>query len=382
MKSGGSSAALSKLKSSTSGLGADPGGGTGPPPARRLKLKEFLTITNSFDENGVLGEGSFGKVYRGVWEETPAGRGGGGEVVRTQVAVKKLNPESFQGYEEWLVRPPPPSLSRAPRAPRFVAHALPRCYAPYSALSFLPRVCMVAEVLLLDKLRHPNLVRLVGYCAEKGEALLMYELCPNGSLDDVLFEPEEYVLSWEQRVRIALDAAKGLAYLHESNIIHRDFKASNILLAEDYSARLTDFGMARAGPDGGETHISTRVMGTLGYLDPTYMETGRLTKKSDVYAFGVLLLELLTGRRTTGESGNDSLTTWIRPFLSQRRPDLNLLVDPQLKGEFSKAGAVKMAILGKHCIHDDPGLRPDMTTLAENLELVDIKDPAPPPQAG
>ncbi|CAI7919636.1 unnamed protein product [Closterium sp. NIES-53] len=341
MKSGGSSAALSKLKSSTSGLGADPGGGTGPPPARRLKLKEFLTITNSFDENGVLGEGSFGKVYRGVWEETPAGRGGGGEVVRTQVAVKKLNPESFQGYEEWL-----------------------------------------AEVLLLDKLRHPNLVRLVGYCAEKGEALLMYELCPNGSLDDVLFEPEEYVLSWEQRVRIALDAAKGLAYLHESNIIHRDFKASNILLAEDYSARLTDFGMARAGPDGGETHISTRVMGTLGYLDPTYMETGRLTKKSDVYAFGVLLLELLTGRRTTGESGNDSLTTWIRPFLSQRRPDLNLLVDPQLKGEFSKAGAVKMAILGKHCIHDDPGLRPDMTTLAENLELVDIKDPAPPPQAG
>ncbi|CAI5463271.1 unnamed protein product [Closterium sp. Yama58-4] len=341
MKSGGSSAALSKLKSSTSGLGADPGGGTGPPPARRLKLKEFLTITNNFDENGVLGEGSFGKVYRGVWEEAPAGRGGGGEVVRTQVAVKKLNPESFQGYEEWL-----------------------------------------AEVLLLDKLRHPNLVRLVGYCAEKGEALLMYELCPNGSLDDVLFEPEEYVLSWEQRVRIALDAAKGLAYLHESNIIHRDFKASNILLAEDYSARLTDFGMARAGPDGGETHISTRVMGTLGYLDPTYMETGRLTKKSDVYAFGVLLLELLTGRRTTGESGNDSLTTWIRPFLSQRRPDLNLLVDPQLKGEFSKAGAVKMAILGKHCIHDDPGLRPDMTTLAENLELVDIKDPAPPPQAG
>ncbi|GJP37965.1 hypothetical protein CLOM_g22410 [Closterium sp. NIES-68] len=338
VKSGGSSASLSKLRSSASGLGNDPGGGTGPPPARRLKLKEFLTITNNFDENGVLGEGSFGKVYRGVWDEAAGGKGGVGEVVRTQVAVKKLNPESFQGYEEWL-----------------------------------------AEVLLLDKLRHPNLVRLVGYCAEKGEALLMYELCPNGSLDDVLFEPEEYVLSWEQRVRIALDAAKGLAYLHESNIIHRDFKASNILLAEDYSARLTDFGMARAGPDGGETHISTRVMGTLGYLDPTYMETGRLTKKSDVYAFGVLLLELLTGRRTTGESGNDSLTTWIRPFLSQRRPDLNLLVDPQLKGEFSKAGAVKMAILGKHCIHDDPGLRPDMTTLAENLELVDITDPAPQP---
>ncbi|CAI5496827.1 unnamed protein product [Closterium sp. Naga37s-1] len=326
MKSGGSSAALSKLKSSTSGLGADPGGGTGPPPARRLKLKEFLTITNSFDENGVLGEGSFGKVYRGVWEETPAGRGGGGEVVRTQVAVKKLNPESFQGYEEWL-----------------------------------------AEVLLLDKLRHPNLVRLVGYCAEKGEALLMYELCPNGSLDDVLFEPEEYVLSWEQRVRIALDAAKGLAYLHESNIIHRDFKASNILLAE---VRAASSPPRRAGGRRSVHH------------PPLLAQGRRLTKKSDVYAFGVLLLELLTGRRTTGESGNDSLTTWIRPFLSQRRPDLNLLVDPQLKGEFSKAGAVKMAILGKHCIHDDPGLRPDMTTLAENLELVDIKDPAPPPQAG
>eukprot|EP00475_Leptophrys_vorax_P031758 TRINITY_DN48326_c0_g1_i1.p1 TRINITY_DN48326_c0_g1~~TRINITY_DN48326_c0_g1_i1.p1 ORF type:complete len:379 (+),score=32.98 TRINITY_DN48326_c0_g1_i1:199-1335(+) len=342
VKSSGPGSSLSKQKSSATGDG-DAGGGTGPPPARRLKLKEFFVITNNFDETGVLGEGSFGKVYKGLWDETPAGgKGGPGEITKTPVAVKKLNPESFQGYEEWL-----------------------------------------AEVLLLDKLRHPNLVRLIGYCAEKGEALLMYELCPNGSLDQLLFEPEEsgHVLSWEERVRIAMDAAKGLAYLHENNIIHRDFKASNILIAEDYSGRLTDFGMARAGPDGGETHISTRVMGTLGYLDPTYMETGRLTKKSDVYAFGVLLLELLTGRRTTGDSGNDSLTTWIRPFLSQRRPDLNLLVDPQLKGEYSKAGAVKMAILGKHCIHDDPGLRPDMSTLAENLELVDLKDPAPPPPA-
>lgn len=334
VKSSGS-ASLSKQKSSI-GPGGDQGGNTGPPPARRLKLKEFVVITNNFDETAVLGEGSFGKVYRGDWDEAPSGKGS--EIARTPVAVKKLNPESFQGYEEWL-----------------------------------------AEVLLLDKLRHPNLVRLIGYCAEKGEALLMYELLPNGSLDEALFEPEQKILSWEERVQIALDAAKGLAYLHDNNIIHRDFKASNILLADDWSARLTDFGMARAGPDGGETHISTRVMGTMGYLDPTYMETGRLTKKSDVYAFGVLLLELLTGRRTTGESGNDSLTTWIRPFLSQRRPDLNLLVDPQLKGEYSKAGAVKMAILGKHCIHDDPGLRPDMGTLAENLELVDLKDPAPAP---
>ena len=113
------------------------------------------------------------------------------------------------------------------------------------------------------------------------------------------------------------------------------------------------------------------------YLSSVCASAGRLTRKSDVYAFGVMLLELLTGRRAMGDGENteEQLTTWIRPFLAQRRPDLNQMVDPLLNGQYSKAGAVKMAILGKHCIHDDPGLRPEMSTLADNIELVDIKDP-------
>lgn len=331
-KTTGGNASKSAFASQDSFNTIDAGGGGGPPPARRFKYKELQAATNSFDDSLVLGEGSFGKVFEGHLEDSP-GKDPSAPGTKTTVAIKKLNPESFQGYEEWL-----------------------------------------AEVLLLDKLRHPNLVRLVGYCAERGEALLAYELCPNGSLDQNLFEENGKLLTWEQRVGVALDAARGLAYLHENNVIHRDFKASNILLAEDFSARLTDFGMARAGPDGNETHISTRVMGTMGYLDPTYMETGRLTRKSDTYAFGVMLLELLTGRRTMGDNGQESLTAWIRPYLSQRKPDLNLLVDPRLNNEYSKAGAVKMAILAKHCIHDDPGYRPEMSTLAENLELVDTKD--------
>jgi len=249
-----------------------------------------------------------------------------GEVRKFDIAVKKLNPQSFQGYDEWL-----------------------------------------AEVLFLDKLRHPNLVRLVGYCAENGEALLAYELCHKGSLDDAFFtDNDEEMFTWQQRVKVALDAALGLTYLHECNVIHRDFKPSNILLDSDYNARLTDFGMAKEGPEGGESHISTRVMGTLGYLDPAYMQTGRLTRKSDTYSYGIMLLELLSGRK----SQEENLTKWARPLLAQRKPDVQQLVDPRLEDKYSKPGATKLAILAKHCIDDDPVSRPEMKVLVESLKRI------------
>lgn len=292
---------------------------------RRFRYGELQAATNQFDESLVLGEGAFGKVYRGELENIS-----GKESVQGSVAIKKLKKESIQGYKDWL-----------------------------------------NELLVLQGLEHPNLVSLVGYSMDQGVPLLVYNFYSCGSLDQNMFGVDKPLLSWDQRVDIALNAARGLAYLHGKNIIHRDFKPSNILLSEDYSPHITDFGMARPGPDGNESHISTHVMGTLGFLDPTYMETGKLTMKSDTYAFGVMLLELLTGRRAMGADGKDSLVLWVQPIFAQSKPDLTVLIDPRLEGNFSEDGAVKLATVAKCCTHDDPLHRPPMGVVAENLELVD-----------
>ncbi|CAI5460215.1 unnamed protein product [Closterium sp. Yama58-4] len=300
---------------------------------RTFKFKELHKATQGFKEpDNVLGEGGFGKVYKGYlkdWE---------GSKDAMPIAVKKLNPNSFQGQQEWL-----------------------------------------AEILLLGRVRHQNLVKLLGYCAENGEGMLVYEFLGKGSLDYHLFpEPKEddptppTPLPWEVRLRIALDAAAGLAYLHENNVIHRDFKAPNILLDDDWSAKLTDFGLAK-GADTDQTHVTTRIMGTMGYLDPKYMETGQLTRKSDVYAFGVMLLELLTGKRAMDQTqqGMPPLTAWAQQYLNQRKPDIGALVDPCLLDQFTtkaaQRAAHKLAISAKHCIEEDPNLRPLMSDMVETL---------------
>eukprot|EP00270_Netrium_digitus_P018134 TRINITY_DN6840_c1_g1_i1.p1 TRINITY_DN6840_c1_g1~~TRINITY_DN6840_c1_g1_i1.p1 ORF type:complete len:415 (-),score=126.58 TRINITY_DN6840_c1_g1_i1:86-1330(-) len=300
---------------------------------RVFGVKELQKATQNFKEpDMLLGEGGFGKVYKGyirnLDDTNPA--------ADVSVAVKRLNPNSFQGQQEWL-----------------------------------------AEILLLGKLRHPNLVRLFGYCSEGGDGMLIYEYLAKGSLDYHLF-PEgaelegRPVLSWDTRLRIALDAASGLAHLHDNNVIHRDFKAPNILLDENFNAKLTDFGLAK-GADTDQTHITTRIMGTMGYLDPKYMETGQLTKKSDVYAFGVMLLELLTGKRAMEQSqqGTPPLTAWASQYLNMRKPDIGALVDPALLDQFTtkaaQRAAHKLAISAKHCIEEDPSLRPLMSDMVETL---------------
>ncbi|RLM66505.1 putative serine/threonine-protein kinase NAK isoform X4 [Panicum miliaceum] len=311
------------------------------PNLRVFTFAELRSATRNFKPDTVLGEGGFGRVYKGWVDEKTMNptRSGIGMVV----AIEKLNPESVQGLQEWqgqdsstswkekLLGPashpslasrdqiPIPSTATAhpreftwpvPGAHRFqmplIREMLRRspCAGAdtwFPAAPPRPRE-MRSEVNFLGRLSHPNLVRLLGYCVEDKELLLVYEFMPKGSLESHLFrkggsfEP----IPWNLRLRIAIGAARGLAFLHtsEKQIIYRDFKASNILLDTHYNAKLSDFGLDKNGPTGGDSHVTTRVMGTCGYAAPEYVATGHLYVKSDVYGFGVaaqLTLRCLEG---------------------------------------------------------------------------------------
>ncbi|KAG6599064.1 putative serine/threonine-protein kinase PBL3, partial [Cucurbita argyrosperma subsp. sororia] len=236
-------------------------------------FNELKNATRNFRPDSLLGEGGFGYVFKGWIDENTLGaaRPGLGMVV----AVKKLKAEASQGHKEWLT-----------------------------------------EVDYLGKFHHPNLVKLIGYCLEGENRLLVYEFMPRGSLENHLFRRGSQPLSWALRIKVAIAAARGLSFLHEakSPVIYRDFKASNILLDAEFNAKLSDFGLAKAGPTGDRTHVTTQVMGTRGYAAPEYIATGRLTSKSDVYSFGVVLLELLSGLRA-----EDNLVEWATPYLGDKR---------------------------------------------------------------
>ncbi|XP_013608441.1 PREDICTED: probable receptor-like protein kinase At5g15080 [Brassica oleracea var. oleracea] len=238
-----------------------------------------------------------------------------------------------------------------------------------------------AEINFLGNLLHPNLVKLVGYCIEDDQRLLVYEFMPRGSLENHLFR-RSLPLPWCIRMKIAVGAAKGLSFLHEEAlkpVIYRDFKTSNILLDSDYNAKLSDFGLAKDAPDEGKTHVSTRVMGTYGYAAPEYVMTGHLTSKSDVYSFGVVLLEMLTGRRSMDKNrpnGEHNLVEWARPHLLDKRRFYKLL-DPRLEGHFSIKGAQKVIQLAAQCLSRDPKVRPKMSDVVEALKpLPHLKDMA------
>ncbi|XP_030512595.1 probable serine/threonine-protein kinase PBL10 isoform X2 [Rhodamnia argentea] len=202
---------------------------------KSFSYNELRVATRNFRPDSVLGEGGFGSVYKGwVDERTFAATKPGTGIV---IAVKRLNQEGFQGHKEWLT-----------------------------------------EINYLGQLYHPNLVKLIGFCLEDEHRLLVYEFMPRGSLENHLFRRNSYYqpLSWKLRIKIALGAAKGVAFLHsdEAKVIYRDFKPSNILLDSDYDAKLSDFGLAKDGPTGDKSHVSTRIMGTFGYAAPEYMATG------------------------------------------------------------------------------------------------------------
>nr|XP_043623188.1 probable serine/threonine-protein kinase PBL17 isoform X2 [Erigeron canadensis] len=293
---------------------------------------EMRMATKLFRPDQVLGEGGFGVVYKGLIDETV--RAG---YAKTQVAVKELDPEGIQGDREWL-----------------------------------------AEVNYLGQLQHPNLVKLIGYCCEEDHRLLVYELMASGSLEKHLFRRVCATLTWSRRMKIALDAAKGLAFLHDAErpIIYRDFKTSNILLDADFNAKLSDFGLAKDGPMGDQTHVSTRVMGTYGYAAPEYVMTGHLTARSDIYGFGVVLLEMLIGRRAMDKSRpsrEHNLVEWARPLLVHKK-NLARILDPRMEGQYSSKTAIKVANLAYQCLSQNPKGRPVMTQVVETLESIQTRE--------
>ncbi|KAL4200298.1 hypothetical protein AMTRI_Chr03g149010 [Amborella trichopoda] len=294
---------------------------------------ELKTITGNFRLENVLGEGGFGSVYKG---SIPRNIREGLEPLQVAVKVHDgLN--SNQGHREWL-----------------------------------------AEVIFLGQLSHPNLVKLIGYCCEDNHRVLVYEYMAGGSVESNLFSKILLPLPWNVRMKIALGAARGLAFLHEAEkpVIYRDFKTSNILLDQEYNAKLSDFGLAKDGPVGDQSHVSTRVMGTYGYAAPEYMKTGHLTTMSDVYSFGVVLLELLTGRWSldkTRPSKEHNLAEWARHFLTEKRKLLNI-VDPRLEGLYPVKGVHKAAMLAYHCLNHNPKARPLMRDVVDTLEPLQVSD--------
>eukprot|EP00250_Pteridium_aquilinum_P001161 c11368_g1_i1 orf=328-1629(-) len=308
---------------------------------RQFSFVDLKSATRNFRPDSLLGEGGFGYVFKGWVDEhgtAPMKPGTG-----LTVAVKILKRSGLQGHKEWL-----------------------------------------AEIIFLGQFHHPHLVKLIGFCIEEEQRLLVYEFMQRGSLENHLFRRGSFPVPWNVRMKIALGAARGLEFLHSGSngskpVIYRDFKTSNILLALDYTAKLSDFGLAKDGPEGDKTHVSTRVMGTFGYAAPEYVMTGHLTTKSDVYSYGVVLLEMLTGKRSKDKNrpdGQHCLVEWCRPFLNDRRK-LFKIMDARLDSHFSIEGSQKAGKLAYECLNRDPKMRPSMVEVVEILEQIqNLKDMA------
>ncbi|KAH9619520.1 hypothetical protein KSS87_015008, partial [Heliosperma pusillum] len=292
--------------------------------AKIYSLHDIEKATDSFDSMRVLGEGGFGVVYRGTLDD--------GE----QVAVKVLKKDNRHGAREFL-----------------------------------------SEVEMLSRLHHRNLVKLLGICTEEHIRCLVYELVPNGSVESHLhgIDKEDGHLNWPTRMKIALGAARGLAYLHEDSspcVIHRDFKASNILLEHDFTPKVSDFGLATNALNGADQPIATQVIGTFGYLAPEYAMTGHLLVKSDVYSYGVVLLELLSGRKPVDFSnppGQENLVSWAQPLLTSNG-GLEMIMDPNLNPNPSFDSFTKVAAIASMCVQPEVSRRPFMGEVVQALKLV------------
>ncbi|KAL1216000.1 Proline-rich receptor-like protein kinase PERK4 [Cardamine amara subsp. amara] len=301
-----------------------------PPPSPALALgfnkstfsyQELAAATGGFTDANLLGQGGFGYVHKGV---LPNGK---------EVAVKSLKSGSGQGEREFQ-----------------------------------------AEVDIISRVHHRYLVSLVGYCIADGQRMLVYEFVPNNTLEYHLHGKNLPVMDFSTRMRIALGSAKGLAYLHEDchpRIIHRDIKSANILLDFNFDAMVADFGLAKLTSDN-YTHVSTRVMGTFGYLAPEYASSGKLTEKSDVFSYGVMLLELITGKRPVDNTStmDDTLVDWARPLMAKALEDgnFNELADARLEGNYNPQEMARMVTCAAASIRHSGRKRPKMSQIVRALE--------------
>ncbi|XP_022960613.1 probable serine/threonine-protein kinase PBL25 [Cucurbita moschata] len=304
--------------------------------AQSFTFRELATATKNFRQECLLGEGGFGKVFKATLQS--------GQVV----AVKQLDRNGLQGNKDFL-----------------------------------------GEVNELSLLSHPNLVKFNGYCADGDQRILVYEYMPGGSLEDRLFDIKEdqKPLDWFVRIKIASGVAKGLEYLHDQAdppIIFRDLKSSNILLDEDFNPKLSDFGLAKLGSGGDKSPLPSRVMGTYGYSAPEYTSGGQLTSKSDIYSFGVVMLELITGRKavdTTKPHNEQNLVTWAQPFFRdpKRFPDL---ADPLLGRLFPEKDLNQAVAVTAMCLQEEAEVRPliaDVMTALSFLSTVPDENLTPLP---
>lgn len=302
-----------------------------PQSCHHFSLSEIQLATNDFDDDLIIGVGGFGKVYKGHVRINETSH---------VVAIKRLDSMSNQGAAEFK-----------------------------------------AEIEMLSKIRHCNLVSLIGYCHDNGEMILVYLYMPHGTLYDHLHKATT-PLSWVQRLKIAIGSARGLDYLHtgfgtQHGVIHHDVKSSNILLDENWAAMISDFGLSKIGPiDQTFNNVSVSVKGTFGYLDPEYFYTSKLTRKTDVYAFGVVLFELLSGmlavdKRLEEEQG--SLARWAQKCVKERKFDQ--MVDSNIAGTVGPKCLRGFADIANRCLIRDFKKRPSMTQVVAKLQdLLELQE--------
>ncbi|KAF8008883.1 hypothetical protein BT93_J0012 [Corymbia citriodora subsp. variegata] len=285
----------------------------------RYPLTVIEEATNNFSEDLIIGTGGFGKVYKGIFKDG------------TKVAVKRGQSKSQQGLKEFRT-----------------------------------------EIEMLSQFRHRHLVSLIGYCDERNEMIIIYEFMENGTLKSHLYSSDLPVLSWKQRLEICIGSAKGLHYLHTGStraIIHRDVKSANILLDENLMAKVADFGLSKTGPEIDQTHVSTAVKGSFGYLDPEYLTRQQLTEKSDIYSFGVVMLETLCGRAVIDPSlprGKVNLVEWAMKW--RERGPIQETIDPHLVDQASEGSLWKFMEIAEKCLAQCGLDRPSMGDVLWNLE--------------